>query len=113
MPIRSLTYYMQQFWLPIGVRIAGHMMIPTVPFKEAYFFEDALKFREVVKLPLVYVGGLVSREKIDMVLDAGFDGVSMARALLNEPGFREPDGERGECPECLRTCELLYRPYVF
>ena len=55
-------------------------MIPTVPFKEAYFFEDALKFREAVKLPLVYVGGLVSREKIDMVLDAGFDGVSMARA---------------------------------
>lgn len=87
MPIRSLTYYMQQFWLPIGVRIAGHMMIPTVPFKEAYFFEDALKFREAVKLPLVYVGGLVSREKIDMVLDAGFDGVSMARALLNEPDF--------------------------
>ena len=63
MPIRSLTYYMQQFWLPIGVRIAGHMMIPTVPFKEAYFFEDALKFREAVKLPLVYVGGLVSREE--------------------------------------------------
>ena len=87
MPIRSLTYYMQQFWLPIGVRVAGHMMIPTVPFKEAYFFEDALKFREAVKLPLVYVGGLVSREKIDMVLDAGFDGVSMARALLNEPDF--------------------------
>ena len=108
MPIRSLTYYMQQFWLPIGVRIAGHMMIPTVPFKEAYFFEDALKFREAVKLPLVYVGGLVSREKIDMVLDAGFDGVSMARALLNEP-----DGEGGECPEYLRTRKLLYCPYVF
>lgn len=46
-----------------------------------------MKFREAVKLPLVYVGGLVSREKIDMVLDAGFDGVSMARALLNEPDF--------------------------
>ena len=87
MPIRSLTYYMKQFWLPIGVRLAGHKMIPTVPFKEAYFFEDALKFREAVKLPLVYVGGLLSREKIDMVLDAGFDGVSMARALLNEPDF--------------------------
>ena len=49
-------------------------MIPTVPFKEAYFLEDALKFREALPgAPLIYVGGLVSREKIDEVLDAGFD----------------------------------------
>ena len=56
--------------------------------KEAYFLEDALKFREALPgAPLIYVGGLVSREKIDEVLDAGFDAVQMARALLNEPGF--------------------------
>ena len=67
--------------------MAGRFMIPTVPFREAYFFDDAVKFRKEVKLPLVYVGGLVSKEKIDMVLDAGFEFVSMARALLNEPDF--------------------------
>ena len=52
-------------------------MIPTVPFKEAYFLEDALKFRAEIKMPLVYVGGLVSREKIDEVLDDGFEAVQM------------------------------------
>ena len=87
MPMKTLTHYMQQFWLPIGVAMAGRFMIPTVPFREAYFFDDAVKFRKEVKLPLVYVGGLVSKEKIDMVLDAGFEFVSMARALLNEPDF--------------------------
>ena len=87
MPIRTMAYYMPRGYLPIGIRMVGKYMIPSEPFKEAYFLEDALKFREAVKLPLVYVGGLVSREKIDMVLDAGFDGVSMARALLNEPDF--------------------------
>ena len=62
-------------------------MIPTVPFKEAYFLEDALRFREVVKeIPLVYVGGLVARDKIEEVLDKGFEFVQMGRALLNEPG---------------------------
>ena len=35
------------------------------PFEEAYFLPDAVKFRENLKLPLVYVGGLVSREKIE------------------------------------------------
>lgn len=88
MPVRSMSYYMNCWWLKYGVRMFGKWMIPTVPFKEAYFLEDALKFREALPgAPLIYVGGLVSRQKIDEVLDAGFDAVQMARALLNEPGF--------------------------
>ena len=68
--------------------MVGRWMIPTVPFREAYFLEDALKFRtEIKEIPLVYVGGLVSREKIDEVLDDGFEFVQMGRALLKEPGF--------------------------
>lgn len=88
MPIRSMAYYMDCWWLKYGVRMFGKWMIPTVPFREAYFLEDALKFRAALpEAPLIYVGGLVSREKIDEVLDAGFDAVQMARALLNEPEF--------------------------
>lgn len=57
-------------------------------FQRGLFLEDALKFRTEIKdIPLVYVGGLVSREKIDEVLNHGFEFVQMARALLNEPGF--------------------------
>jgi 2,4-dienoyl-CoA reductase-like NADH-dependent reductase (Old Yellow Enzyme family) len=101
MPIRTLTHYMPAGWLPVGVRMAGKMMIPTVPFKEAYFLEDALKFRAALKMPLVYVGGLISREKIDEVLGYGFEFVSMARALINDPAFvnhmREDDKARCDC----------------
>ncbi len=59
-----------------------------------------MKFREALPgAPLIYVGGLVSREKIDEVLDAGFDAVQMARALLNEPGFvnRMKQEEQARC----------------
>ena len=63
------------------------MMIPSEPFKEAYFLDDALRFRKELQIPLVYVGGLVSRKKIDEVLDNGFECVQMGRALLNEPDF--------------------------
>ena len=101
MPIRTLTHCMPAGWLPVGVRMAGRMMIPTVPFKEAYFLEDALKFRAALKMPLVYVGGLVSREKIEEVLGYGFEFVSMARALINDPAFvnhmREDDKARCDC----------------
>ncbi len=87
MPVKTLTYYMKNSLLKIGVRLAGKFMIPAVPFEEAYFLKDALQFRQAVKLPLVYVGGLISGEKINEVLDSGFEFVAMARALINEPDF--------------------------
>lgn len=87
MPIKTLTHYMKNIPLKLSVRLGGKMMIPDLPFKEAYFLEDALKFREAVKLPLIYVGGLISGKKINEVLDSGFEFVAMARALINEPDF--------------------------
>ncbi len=87
MPVKTLTYYMKDFFMPLLVRLGAPFMIPTVPFKEAYFLEDALKFRAAVKMPLCYIGGLISREKIDEVLDDGFEFVAMARSLLNDPAF--------------------------
>ena len=100
MPIRSMTYYMKPWWLRWGVRAAGRMMVPGVPFREAYFLEDALRFRRELRVPLVYVGGLVSRSKIEEVLGHGFQAVQMGRALLNEPGFvnrmkQEEDARNG------------------
>ena len=87
MPIRTLTHYMPWGYLPIGVRMVGKYMIPSVPFKEAYFLEDALKFRKALHMPLIYVGGLIARNKIEEVLNDGFQFVAMARALVNDPGF--------------------------
>ena len=114
MPIKTLTHYMESWWLKWGVRLAGHLMIPTVPFKEAYFLEDALQFRQCIKdVPLVYVGGLVSRKKIDEVLDSGFEFVQMGRALLNEPGFvnRMKEEEQARC-NCKHSNYCIARMYT-
>ena len=82
----------------------GKWMIPSVPFKEAYFLEDALKFRAALPdAPLIYVGGLVSR----------FDAVQMARALLNEPGFvnRMKQEEQARC-NCGHSNYCIGRMYT-
>lgn len=112
MPIRTMTHYMTYWWLKYGVRLAGRLMIPKVPFKEAYFLEDALKFRKEIKMPLVYVGGLVAREKIDEVLDCGFEAVQMGRALLNEPAFvnRMKEDEKARC-SCKHSNYCIARMY--
>lgn len=100
MPIYSMTHYMPQLWLKYGVRWFGKFMIPSVPFRELYFLDDARLFRKELDLPLVYVGGVVSRENADKVLDAeGFDFIQMGRALLNEPDFVNRMRDE-ECHRC-------------
>ena len=85
-PLYTMSYY-SPLWLRYFIRWCGPFMIKQFPFEECYFLEDAKKFRAELKGPLVYVGGLVSREGIDKALDAGFDLVQMARALVNDPAF--------------------------
>lgn len=113
MPIRTMTYYMTCWWLKYGVRLVGKYMIPSVLFREAYFLEDALKFREALDIPLVYVGGLVSRQKIEEVLNHGFEAVQMGRALLNEPDFvnRMRREENARC-NCRHSNYCIARMYT-
>ena len=104
MPLRTMAHYMDPWkfwWLKAFVRLFGRVVIPTVPYKDAYFLEDAKQFRKAVSLPLIYVGGMVSRSSIEEVLDSGFDAVQMARALIRDTDFvnklREGTVERSEC----------------
>lgn len=102
MPIKTMTHYMDKWWLKYGVRACGKMMVPTVDYQEAFFLEDALKFREAMPdMKFIYVGGLVCGDKINEVLSHGFEAVQMARSVLNEPDFvnklREDEHYRCGC----------------
>ncbi len=106
MPIKSMTYYMHPWWLKYGVKAVGKWMIPTVPYTETYFLDDAREFRKALKLPLVYVGGCSTREGIDRVLGEGFEFVQMGRALLRQPDFvnRLSQGEKSAGCDHVNYC---------
>ena len=90
MPLKTMTHYMDMrkfWWLRAMVRVFGRIMVPTVPYKEAYFLEYAKRFRAAVKLPLIYVGGMVSLNKMEEVLADGFQAVQIARALVRDTDF--------------------------
>lgn len=112
-PIYTMSYY-SPLWLRAFIRYCGPFMIRQFPFSECYFLEDAKKFREALQLPLIYVGGLVSREGIERALDSGFELVQMARALVNDPAFvnKLREGDAAD-PQRVRPPQLLHRPHVF
>lgn len=112
MPIHTMTHYMKQLWLKYGVRMFGKYMIPKEPFKELYFLDDAREFRKELKTSLVYVGGAVSREGIDKVLDdEGFDFVQMGRALINDPAFVNHLRQGAERCDCDHVNYCIARMY--
>ena len=116
MPLKTLRYYMDVkkfWWLKAGLALFGRAVIPTVPYSEGYFLEDAKVFRSELKLPLIYVGGLVSREKMEEVLDSGFVALQMARALINDTDFINKL-QRGEVTrsECKHSNYCIGRMYT-
>ena len=112
MPVKILAHYMENRLLKTFVRLFGNQLIKAEPFQEAYFLEDALKFRAKLKLPLVYVGGLISQEKINEVLYKGFEMVAMARALIKDPDFinklLHQELSRSTCDTCNYCIAVMY-----
>ena len=112
MPLQSMTEYMDCWWLKYGVRCGGgKLLIKNEPYEDLYFLDDALEVRRNVKLPLIYVGGCVSRTGIEKVLHSGFAAVQMARALVNEPDFVNRMAQGEERCGCDHTNYCIARMY--
>lgn len=113
MPVEVMARLMPQWWLRTFVGAFGHLLIADVPYRDTYFLEDSLVFRKALKLPLIYVGGVASREAADKVLAGGFEAIALARALIREPDFvnrlqREQAATPSSCDHCNYCAARIY-----
>ncbi len=55
-------------------------------------------------MPLIYLGGVDSKEGIEEIIEAGFDFIAIARALIHDSNFlikiRDGQIEKTECNRC-------------
>ncbi|MCG9909679.1 MAG: NADH:flavin oxidoreductase [Flavobacteriales bacterium] len=112
MPLKTLARGMNNPLMGLFVRLFGNLLIPDVPFKENYFMEDARIFRKNLKMPLVYVGGILSKENIEEAMHEGFDAVAIARALIRDPDFvnriLEEKMVHSSCDTCNHCIAVMY-----
>lgn len=116
MPLKTLAHYMDMkhfWWLKAGLALGGRILIPSVPYKEAYFLDDAKVFRKELKMPLIYVGGMTSKAKMEEVLSEGFTALQVARALVRDTEFvnKLRSGEQ-ECSQCGHSNYCIGRMYT-
>ena len=91
MPIRTLAHYMpgNMWWLKAALNMGGgKLLIPTVPFRELYFMDEAKRFQEAIQdVPLIYVGGVQSGDNCQRIMDEGFPLFQLAHVLIKDPDF--------------------------
>jgi 2,4-dienoyl-CoA reductase-like NADH-dependent reductase (Old Yellow Enzyme family) len=82
----------------------GRRVIREYPFEEMFFLPEARAVRRAVQMPLVLLGGIVSRENVDRAMAEGFDFVAMGRALIADPDLvsrmRADPAARSRCTHC-------------
>lgn len=116
MPLHAMRYYMDNkkfWWLKALVAVFGRMMIPTIPYTDAYFLDEARRFREALDIPLIYVGGVTSLTTMEKILGDGFMAVQMARALVHDTDFvnKLRTGE-ATCSGCRHSNYCIGRMYT-
>ena len=73
---------------PDGKYTSTRKYDPSSPEEEGYYMEEAKKYKQISKIPLMLVGGFRSFERISQVLNDGLaDFVSMCRPLICEPNL--------------------------
>lgn len=95
-----------------GMKYVGAKFMKTYPYEEAYLLPLARQFREALEMPLILLGGISTRDTMDLAMEEGFAFVAMARALLQDPELllRMQAGEAREsgCIHCNRCMPSIY-----
>lgn len=90
----------------------GRGFLKEYDFAEGYFRDKALRFREALSMPLMFLGGVNRLETMRQAMADGFEYVAMGRALLREPDLvnrlRAGDADRGVCSHCNRCMPTIY-----
>jgi 2,4-dienoyl-CoA reductase-like NADH-dependent reductase (Old Yellow Enzyme family) len=98
--------------MKVSMRLFGSMMIGEYPFEHLFLLEGAKKIKDAVKIPVVYVGGVLSLNDLETLMKDGFEFVEVGRATVRHPDWVKklqsgemPDSDCDHCNRCIATME--------
>jgi len=105
-PLREMIRQQRGWVRRLGMRLVAPSMLKAWPFQEAFFLPSARRFRAVLRLPLMLLGGITRLSTMQQALREGFEFVALGRALIENPQLVQ-QLQRGEvsgsaCTHCNR-----------
>lgn len=103
-PLKGMVAVEKNVMQKVALAMFGPLVIRPYPFEELFFIEQARAMRRALEVPLILLGGVVSRDNLAQAMREGFDFVAMGRALIAQPtlidDFQEGRAERSRCIHC-------------
>lgn len=103
-PIWDMAKVEKNVLQKIAIVSFGRFIIRKFDFEENFFLPFAKKIRKAVKMPLIYIGGVISKSGIEEVMNENFDMIALGRALIHDPDFilniQNGTVEKSECNQC-------------
>ncbi len=84
-PLRELIRQERSRIRRIGLRLFAPSRLRKYEFEEAFFLEQARRFRKTLRLGLMLLGGITRLDTMRGAIGEGFDFVAIGRALIREP----------------------------
>ncbi|MFO8010867.1 MAG: NADH:flavin oxidoreductase [Dehalococcoidia bacterium] len=97
--------------LRLGLILFGRFMVEEYPFEPTFLLEGARRFKEALKIPVIYIGGVLSLYDMERVMDEGFEFIEIGRATVRDADFvkRLQSGEisGSDCDHCNRCIAAM------
>ncbi|MEZ5197990.1 MAG: NADH:flavin oxidoreductase [Bacteroidales bacterium] len=115
-PVWDMTKVGKNILQKIAIASFGRLIIRKFDFEENFFLPLARKVRETVNMPLIYLGGVVSKSGIEAIMNENFDMIALGRALIHDPDFilniQNGSVEKSECNQCNKCVAEMDRDGV-
>ncbi len=103
-PLWNMIKAERKFKHKAAFAVFGKFVIGKYKFEENFFLPMAREIRKAVKMPLAYIGGVISAKGVEQVFAEGFDMVAIGRSLIHDPDFiltvaKDPN-HVSECNHC-------------
>lgn len=103
-PLKEMVESEPDTFQKLALKYFGRSIIRKYDFSENFFLDQAKAVRKTTRMPLVYVGGVVSARGVRQIMEKGFDMIAIGRALIAEPDFlkkvRDDQEHRSPCDQC-------------
>jgi len=97
--------------MKLGLILFGNFMMERYPFEPMYLLEGARRIKSAVKIPVVYIGGVLSLANMETAMNEGFEFVEIGRATVRDPDFvrKLQSGEitESDCDHCNRCIAAM------
>ncbi len=89
----------------------GRLFVQRYPYTSLFLLEGARRIREAVRIPVIYVGGVLSLRDLEEALAAGFPFVQIGRPSIRDPELpsrlRSGEISGSDCDQCNRCIAAM------